>query len=72
MTGSKEGGCTDTITADHARRIALCCQRLDGRWRPRPGPEGAAETIEGLGYVQIATISLAKSSIAVPTMPSAS
>ncbi len=58
MTVSKEGGCTDTITADHARRIALCCQRLDGRWHPRPGPEGTAETIEGLGYVQIDTIAV--------------
>ena len=46
------------ITAARARRIALFCQGLDGHRRNCPGPEGAAETIEGLGYVQIDTIAV--------------
>jgi len=51
-------GRTERITADRARRIALYCQRLDGSTRPSAGGEGAVETIEGLGYVQIDTIAV--------------
>lgn len=47
-----------SVTAAHARRLALRTQGLDGTWRPGRGVDGAAATIERLGYVQIDTIAV--------------
>ncbi|MGD2174077.1 MAG: crosslink repair DNA glycosylase YcaQ family protein [Candidatus Brocadiaceae bacterium] len=41
-----------------ARRLAIHCQGLDGRWKLPTGKEGAARAIERLGYVQIDTIAV--------------
>jgi uncharacterized protein YcaQ len=46
------------ISKENARRVALYSQGLDGRWNSSQGKEGAAQTIERLGYVQIDTISV--------------
>ena len=46
------------ITAAHARRLALRAQGLDGGHRAGRGANGAAATIERLGYVQIDTIAV--------------
>ena len=47
-----------TITPARARRLALHAQGLDGNWRPPSGADGAAATVERLGYVQIDTIAV--------------
>ncbi len=44
------------ISLSTARRLALYAQGLDGHWDLPPNKEGAAQTIERLGYVQIDTI----------------
>ena len=49
--------CT-SITPVRARRIALRAQGLDGSWDQIPGADGAAATVERLGYVQIDTIAV--------------
>jgi uncharacterized protein len=46
------------ITPAHARRLALRVQGLDAAYRPGRGVEGAAATVERLGYVQIDTIAV--------------
>jgi hypothetical protein len=46
------------ITPTRARRIALRAQGLDGSWDPPAGADGAAATVERLGYVQIDTIAV--------------
>ena len=46
------------ISLEHARRMAVHAQLLDGRARLPRGKEGIARTIEKLGYVQIDTISV--------------
>ena len=46
------------ITAAHARRLALRAQGLDAGHRAGRGANGAAATIERLGYVQIDTIAV--------------
>ena len=46
------------ISSAHARRLALRAQGLDAAHRPGRGVEGAAATIERLGYVQIDTIAV--------------
>jgi hypothetical protein len=47
-----------TISPARARRIALAAQGLDGSWDHMAGAEGAAATVERLGYVQIDTIAV--------------
>lgn len=47
-----------TISSAHARRLALRAQALDNAYRPGRGVDGAAATIERLGYVQIDTIAV--------------
>ena len=54
----KPGPARLRIPADAARRVALCAQGLDGRWRLPAGKAGAADAIERLGYVQIDTIAV--------------
>ena len=46
------------ITPARARRIVLRAQGLDGGWVLPGGAEGAATTVERLGYVQIDTIAV--------------
>jgi hypothetical protein len=46
------------ITLAQARRLTLRGQGLDGSWALPDGKEGAAQTIERLGYVQIDTIAV--------------
>jgi len=46
------------ITQAKARRLAIACQGLDGRWKLPKGKEGAAQVIERIGYLQIDTISV--------------
>ena len=46
------------ITLNSARKLALHCQGLDGRWKLPKGKEGIAQAIERLGYVQIDTIAV--------------
>jgi len=46
------------ISASTARKLAIRCQGLDGRWKLPSGKEGAAQVIERLGYVQIDTIAV--------------
>ena len=46
------------ISASTARRLALRCQGLDGRWELLRGKEGVVQVIERLGYVQIDTIAV--------------
>ena len=46
------------LSRSAARRLAILCQGLDGRWDVPPGKEGAAQAIERLGYVQIDTIAV--------------
>ena len=46
------------ITPARARRLALRAQGLDGSWDSPTGAEGAAATVERLGYVQIDTIAV--------------
>ena len=48
------------IARSTARRLAVACQGLDGRWKLPKGAEGAAQTIERLGYVQIDTIAVVR------------
>lgn len=48
----------NTITPAQARRLALRAQGLDGARRPGRGVNGAAATVERLGYVQIDTIAV--------------
>jgi len=49
---------TRTISSAHARRLALRAQGLDASHRPGRGVDGAAATVERLGYVQIDTIAV--------------
>ena len=46
------------LSMSDARRLALRCQGLDGRWGLPAGKEGVARAIERLGYVQIDTIAV--------------
>ncbi len=46
------------ISLQQARRLILTCQGLDGSWRLPSGKEGAARTVERLGFVQIDTIAV--------------
>ena len=46
------------ISPARARRIALRAQGLDGSWDQAQGADGAAATVERLGYVQIDTIAV--------------
>ncbi len=46
------------ISASTARKLAIQCQGLDGRWNLPSGKEGIAQVIERLGYVQIDTIAV--------------
>ena len=46
------------INLNSARKLALYCQGLDGRWKLPKGKEGVARAIERLGYVQIDTIAV--------------
>lgn len=46
------------ITRDHARRLMLRAQGLDGGFMPQEGPLGTVQTISRLGYVQIDTIAV--------------
>lgn len=46
------------ISLQQARQLVLACQGLDGSWRLPPGKEGAARTVERLGFVQIDTIAV--------------
>ena len=46
------------ISLEHARRMAVHAQLLDGRARLPRGKEGIARTIQKLGYVQIDTIAV--------------
>jgi uncharacterized protein YcaQ len=46
------------ISLATARRLALRCQGLGGSWDLPAGKEGAAWTVERLGYVQIDTIAV--------------
>jgi len=46
------------ISAGRARRLIIQSQGLDGGWKLPPGPEGAAQIVERLGYVQIDTIAV--------------
>jgi len=46
------------ISSRQARRIVLSAQLLDGAAKLTKGKEGAAQTIEKLGYVQIDTIAV--------------
>ncbi len=46
------------ISASTARKLAIRCQGLDGRWKLPSGKEGVAQLIERLGYVQIDTIAV--------------
>ena len=48
----------EKITLNSARKLALHCQGLDGRWKLPKGKEGVARAIERLGYVQIDTIAV--------------
>jgi uncharacterized protein YcaQ len=43
-----------------ARRLAVHAQGLDGAWELPEGKEGAARTVERLGYVQIDTIAVVR------------
>lgn len=46
------------ISASTARKLAIRCQGLDGRWKLPEGKAGVAQVIERLGYVQIDTIAV--------------
>ena len=46
------------VSMSTARRLALCCQGLDGTWTLPDGKGGIAQAIDRLGYVQIDTISV--------------
>ena len=46
------------LTRLQARRLAIHCQGLDGRWKLPAGKEGVARAVERLGYVQIDTIAV--------------
>jgi uncharacterized protein YcaQ len=46
------------ISLSTARKLAIRCQGLDGRWNLPKGKEGIAQVIERLGYVQIDTIAV--------------
>ncbi|MBC8443346.1 winged helix DNA-binding domain-containing protein, partial [PVC group bacterium] len=46
------------ISAAVARRLAIHCQGLDGRWRLPKGKESVVEVVKRLGYVQIDTIAV--------------
>ena len=46
------------ISASTARKLAIRCQGLDGRWNLPSGKEGIAQVIEQLGYIQIDTIAV--------------
>ncbi len=50
------------LSLKQARQIVLKAQLLDGRTALPSGKEGIAQTIDGLGYVQIDTISVIKRS----------
>jgi uncharacterized protein YcaQ len=50
------------LSLKQARQIVLKAQFLDGRTALPSGKEGVAQTIDGLGYVQIDTISVIKRS----------
>jgi len=50
------------LSLKQARQIVLKAQLLDGRAALLSGKEGIAQTIDGLGYVQIDTISVIKRS----------
>ena len=45
------------ISQKRARRIAIYCQKLQGR-TPRASAEGLKQLIDHLGYIQIDTISV--------------
>ncbi|MHC4757612.1 MAG: DNA glycosylase AlkZ-like family protein [Planctomycetota bacterium] len=47
-----------TVSLKQARRMVLNAQLLDGPVKLSKGKEGAAQTVEKLGYVQIDTISV--------------
>jgi len=46
------------ISLNTARKLAIHCQGLDGRWQLPKGKEGVARIVERLGYVQIDTIAV--------------
>ena len=46
------------LSLTDARRLALCCQLLDGKSGLPSGKEGVAEAVDRLGYVQIDTIAV--------------
>lgn len=46
------------LSIREARRVLIRAQGLDGSWEPMAGKDGAARTVERLGYVQIDTISV--------------
>jgi uncharacterized protein YcaQ len=47
-----------SLPGAEARRVLVCAQGLDGNWKLPAGPEGAAQVVERLGYVQIDTIAV--------------
>ena len=53
-----DGGYDMKISASTARKLAIRCQGLDGRWNLPSGKEGIAQVIEQLGYIQIDTIAV--------------
>jgi uncharacterized protein len=46
------------LSLRQARRLALAAQGLDNNWKLPRGPEGVAQAVQRLGYVQIDTIAV--------------